>query len=154
MGEVVVLVATDMLHRFCTSFLVSTGKKQGTMAGYADPPKDKQFVKGDSRINRKGRPKSFDALRALTQQIACEDIVGSDGTTRTAVEIIMRKMATENPERFLEIGFGKVPTPIEHTGKDGGPIETKRNVNVEIGKLTTEQIEQLIAIAESAQAQN
>jgi hypothetical protein len=43
---------------------------------------------------------------------------------------------------------------IEHTGKDGGPIETKTNVSVEIARLTTEQIEQLIAIAESAQAQN
>lgn len=42
----------------------------------------------------------------------------------------------------------------ELSGKDGGPIETKTNVSVEIAKLTTEQIEQLIAIAESAQAQN
>ncbi len=122
------------------------------MAGYADPPKP--FVKGDPRINRKGRPKSFDALRALGQQIAHETLDMTDGTKRTAVEVIMRKMATQNPERFLEIAFGKVPQPVEHTGAGGGPIETKTNVSVDIAKLTTEQIAQLIAIAESAQAQD
>ena len=36
------------------------------------PKQLKPFVKGDPRINRKGRPKSFDALRSLAQEIAHE----------------------------------------------------------------------------------
>lgn len=47
---------------------VTVKRKQGT------------FVKSDPRINRKGRPKSFDGLRALAQEIAHEvaKYVGSD----------------------------------------------------------------------------
>lgn len=93
-------------------------KKPGGVTG-------KGFVKGDNRINRKGRPKSFDALRELGQQIAHESLTMNDGSKRTAVEVIMRKMATENPERFLEIAFGKVPNPVEVSGPDGGPIKVK-----------------------------
>jgi len=42
----------------------------------------------------------------------------------------------------------------EVTGRDGGPIETKSNVTVDYSKLSTEQLEQLIAIAESAQSED
>lgn len=83
----------------------------------------KPFVKGDARINRKGRPKSFDALRALAQQIAHETIDTQDGTQRTVIEAIVRRMVTEDPKLFLEYAFGKVPTPVEHTGEDGGAIK-------------------------------
>lgn len=79
----------------------------------------KPFVKGDPRISRKGRPKSFDQLRALAQQIAHETLDLSDGTKRTVAEAIVRKMATEDPKLFLEIAFGKVPQPVEHSGPDG-----------------------------------
>ena len=77
-----------------------------------------QFVKGDKRINRKGRPKSFDAVRALAQQIAHE-VTESGWTT---VESILRKLAEDDPKHFLEIAFGKVPTPLQHSGGAGEPV--------------------------------
>lgn len=73
-----------------------------------------RFVKGDKRINRKGRPKDFLQLRALAQQIANEILELPEGDQKTVVENILRKLAEENPERFLEIAYGKVPTPMEH----------------------------------------
>ena len=85
----------------------------------ANPNPAKPFVKGDPRINRKGRPKSFDALRALAQQIAHE-VAQSGGQPIiinnrkvTAAEAILRQWASsKNPQlqkAFIEIAFGKVP---------------------------------------------
>jgi len=83
------------------------------------------FTKGDKRINRKGRPKTFDALRALAQTIAHEDI--SDGMTVT--EAILRKWAGSKDPRlqlqFMEVAFGKVPNPVEIGGKDGNDITVR-----------------------------
>lgn len=76
---------------------------------------DGRFVKGDKRINRNGRPRSFDQLRKLAQQIAHERI--AEGSTITAAEAILRQMAHDNPARFVEIAFGKVPDVEEHSGK-------------------------------------
>lgn len=83
----------------------------------------KGFVKGDKRINRKGRPKSFDQLRALAQQIAHEPI--SEGNTITVAEAILRTMAKENPARFVEIAYGKVPDEVKHTGDASRPVVVK-----------------------------
>lgn len=94
----------------------------------------KPFAKGDPRINRKGRPRSFDALRELAQQIAHEEATTKDGDTLTAsghvvtvAEAIMRRWASSgNPQlqrAFIEVAFGKVPDSIELAGKDGKPIE-------------------------------
>ena len=88
----------------------------------------KGFVKGDPRINRNGRPRSFDQLRKLAQQIAHERI--ADGSTVTAAEAILRQMAHDNPERFIEIAFGKVPDQSE-------------NININLDNLTDEQLEKL-----------
>ena len=87
------------------------------MAGKIDNLKP--FVKGDPRINRKGRPRSFDALRTLAQQIAHEptpDVV--DGHVVTRAEAILRDMAgdPDQHQRFLEIAFGKVPNEEKHSG--------------------------------------
>jgi len=73
------------------------------------------FTKGDPRINRKGRPKSFDQLRALAQQISHEILTGGDGSRKTVVEALLRKIATEDPKLFLEIAFGKVPQAVDVT---------------------------------------
>ena len=93
----------------------TTPKQRGGVTG-------KGFVKGDPRINRNGRPKSFDQLRTLAQEIAHEvakDKTGNEvvvsGKRATVAEMILRQMATD-PKRqqtFLEISYGKVPQPVE-----------------------------------------
>lgn len=103
----------------------TTPKQQGGVTG-------KGFVKGDPRINRNGRPKSFDALRALAQEIAHEkaksggNTVIIDGHSVTVTEAILRQWAqSKNPvlqQRFIEVAFGRVPQAVEVTGKDGGAI--------------------------------
>lgn len=99
--------------------------------GYKRPPKAAQFKSGDPRINRKGRPKSFDALRRLAQQIACEVVKDPDlDAPVSRVELMLREMAGSGDARkavpFLEIAYGKVPAPVEVTGKNGGPIATQQ----------------------------
>lgn len=91
----------------------------------------KPFKKGDVKINRNGRPKSFDTLRKLTQQILAEEVLDKDGNpvvirdhAVTQVELILRAWATDKKkqQQLLEIAYGKVPTPVEHSGTDGQPI--------------------------------
>ena len=77
-----------------------------------NPQNLKPFVKGDPRINRKGRPKSFDALRTLAQDIAHEkakaggNTVVIDGHSVTVAEAILRQWAqSKNPalqQKFIE----------------------------------------------------
>ena len=80
------------------------------------------FVKGDPRINRNGRPKAFDALRAVAHELANEiakdksgNPVKIDGKEVTVAEMILNQMARDPKQRaeFLEIAFGKVPIGIE-----------------------------------------
>jgi hypothetical protein len=72
------------------------------------------FVKGDPRINRKGRPKSFDKLRALAIMIANEEGGKDDkGNPLTNVEFALRKLMKSDTKLFLEIAFGKVPDKLE-----------------------------------------
>ena len=83
------------------------------------------FHKGDPRINRKGRPKTFDALRELAQQIAHEEALSQgqpvviNGHKATVAEMILRSWAaSKNPQlvkAFLEISFGKVPDNVDIT---------------------------------------
>lgn len=91
----------------------------------AEEKKEKRpgtFKKGDVRINRSGRPKSFDALRKLALAIAHEVPekdglpVVINGHKATVAEIILRKWAASGNHQlqkaFVEIAFGKVPDNI------------------------------------------
>lgn len=85
------------------------------------------FKKGDTRINRKGRPKTFDQVRTLAQQIAKEGVsqdgkpVMFNGRQLTVIEAILRSWAqSKKPqlqERFVEYAYGKVPLPVNMSGE-------------------------------------
>lgn len=87
----------------------------------------KPFKPGDKRINRKGRPKSFDALRELSLLIANETV--GTATKKLGIELkpefknlkvaeyLIRKWAFSDEanleKAFIEIAFGKVPQTIQ-----------------------------------------
>jgi len=72
------------------------------------------FVKGDKRINRGGRPKSFDALRKLAQKIAGERPDEADVTRVTDMLIAMSKSKNSADRKlFLEYAYGKVKDELD-----------------------------------------
>ena len=109
------------------------------------PRKPGTFAKGDARINRKGRPKSFDALRALAQQIAHEAALKNgeplviDGHIITVTEAILRTWAQSKDPRlqqaFIEVAFGKVPQRQELSGPDGGALLDSKSIDRSLSAL-------------------
>ena len=93
----------------------------------------KPFVKGDPRINRRGRPKNFDAFRELAQAISHEVALKQgeplviNGHTVTVAEAILRQWAQSKDPRlqmaFIEMAYGKPPQRTEITGADGGKVQ-------------------------------
>ena len=87
-----------------------------------DNRKPGTFTKADARINRKGRPKSFDAWRSLTVEVLREpakDKNGNeiiiDGHIATNAEMIARTWL-KDPKRqlsLIEAAYGKVPQPVD-----------------------------------------
>ena len=75
-------------------------------------------------INRKGRPKDFDQLRSLVQELLGEKITvrkGGQSTKLTRLEnlileMIAAKQAAEHTT-VLQYGFGKVPDTVDITSK-------------------------------------
>jgi hypothetical protein len=105
----------------------------------ANPSPSKPFTKNDPRINRKGRPRTFDALRTLAQQIAHEVALKDgaplviSGRTVTVAEAILRSWATsKNPmlqKAYIEIAFGKVPDNLDITSAGEKIIVTLKSAN-------------------------
>jgi len=85
----------------------------------------KPFKKGDPRINRNGRPKSFDTLRKLAQQLLNEVAKDNEGNPLvrenhlvTSAELILLQMMRDKKQRkdLLEIAYGKVPDEVNLGG--------------------------------------
>ena len=102
----------------------------------------KPFVKGDKRINRNGRPKTFDALKAMALAIAHETIENKYGDRTTVTNAILRKWAASSDflaqRHFIEIAYGKVPDII--TGSINGKIEHEITGGIDLKLLTTEEL--------------
>jgi hypothetical protein len=78
------------------------------------------FKKGDPRINRKGRTKTFHELRRTADLIASEMVPGPDGKMMSRGELLLRSwMKSKNPhlqQCFVEYWVGKVPDKLEADG--------------------------------------
>lgn len=109
----------------------------------------KPFKKGDPRCNRKGRPRSFDKLRELAQQIAIEPARNKDGNIIirddkivTQIEAMFRIMI-QDPKRsalFLEYAYGKPKIELEHSG------EVKQTTKLDVSELTDDELKTLAGL--------
>ena len=93
------------------------GAKSCNTATEQRKPPGVPFTKGDPRINRNGRPRTFDALRDIALDIANE----KDKARR-----IMQQWADspdiQKQKAFIEYAFGKVPDKLETTGLENKPV--------------------------------
>ncbi len=104
-----------------------TGKKK---------PRGKPFVKGDPRINKKGRPRDIDTLKTFIQRIADESVGQGEHPEWTRLEVLIRYMfssrSPEDRKQLLRYGYGEVPI-----------MSGNLNVNIDWSKLSEEQLERI-----------
>jgi|SRR3990172_1832977 len=99
----------------------------------ANLKKGKPFVKGDPRINYKGRASNFDQLRTFLQEMANEEI-DDDGVKKTRLRMIAESLSENQLKDFLEFAYGKVPQPIDVKGQIESKVEIV-NPNVKTDEL-------------------
>ena len=96
------------------------------------PKQLKPFTKGDPRINRNGRPKNSDQLKALGMSLLHEPArdkdgkpVVIDGHVATNLEMVLRRMMADKKQSsdLLDRVFGKPPSVTQVEGSDGGPVK-------------------------------
>lgn len=80
------------------------------------------FQPGDPRINRNGRPKSHDELRALIQDLASD--VDIDGRSRIETMLLSMFNSSQPADKanILEHGWGKVPQAHKIGGDKDNPL--------------------------------
>ena len=82
------------------------------MTGYKKPPKSGQFVKGDPRINRTGRPKNINLLREIFEARADKNIEDFMRPDTNCIEAIaddwLNSSDYKKQRAALEIIFGKL----------------------------------------------
>lgn len=104
------------------------------------PRRAGQFVPGDPRINRRGRPRNFDKLRALAVGIAIEMATDEAGAplvigdhVATEIERLMRSWArSKNPilqRAFVEYAYGPPPRTVELAGDANNPVRYVVTIN-------------------------
>ena len=81
------------------------------------------FTKGDSRINRRGRPRNIDLVRLMAQPIGQELVpYGPDGRMITTVEALLRDWAESDEFKkqlaFVQYAFGKPPKTEPNQERD------------------------------------
>lgn len=99
-------------------------------------PQLKPFVKGDPRINRKGRPKTIGMLREMAKEVINEEVevkgpskgrgVERETITKTRLQALMEDWASSNAyskqRTILELGYGKLDAEIPDDSVDDSPF--------------------------------
>jgi len=76
------------------------------------PKQLRPFVKGDPRINRKGRPRSYEQLRRRILLFLAEQDESGAGTR---LDVLLRQLAEDDPALLLAYGFGRPPLAVDAT---------------------------------------
>jgi hypothetical protein len=85
------------------------------------------FKKDDPRINRKGRPKDFDALRELAREILSQAVLVPVGKGKNKQEIVLTRVETilmdwvmgtnfQKQLAVIQYAYGKVPDKVDVSG--------------------------------------
>lgn len=123
------------------------GKKAAKAPSKAGRRPDGKFQPGVSG-NPGGRPKTRKAVQEYAQLHTFEmiDIQASIARDRRAGKVA-RIMASKE---VLAQGWGKPTQPVELTGKDGKPIESRTEDPFDLSKLSTEELKAWRGLLEKA----